>query len=181
MQNSLHDNLATSLSSSRSRWNTKSKRDAAAPPIWLRRVLNDATNVDVGSLGNENEISQIYTNNAGDHHCANHGAARDRRDEARQWQQPPAAGINSGDASDLYLNPLAFSNNNGCSHQSRQGPCDSSALLDEGSYASIHAAVGSVNLGSRAVQSARRTRASPPHSYSLLQHLFTKFTYSADP
>lgn len=158
MQGGLHDNFATSFSSSRSRWNTKCKRDATAPPIWLRKVLNDATNVETGILGNSNEHPPSYPNDFGDRLPADHRSADVGARDTQQWRQPSHAGISSEDASDLYLNPLAFSNHDDNYQQLRHGPSISSALPDEGSYASIHAAVSAVNLGGRGVQSARRTR-----------------------
>jgi hypothetical protein len=175
MQNGLLDNLATSFSSSRSRWNTKCKKDAAAPPIWLRRVLNDATNVDFENLGSINENSPRHPNDVGGLPSHNR-AARDYAREAHQLHQPPSAGINAEDASDLHLNPLAFQDGASSAQQVRQGPHDSSALLDQGSYASIHAAVSSISLGSRTVQSARRTRV---NTISISHHLASKFQFQS--
>ncbi len=147
-----------SSSSSRSKWNTKGKRDAAAPPIWLRRVLNDATNVDNGGLGNLDSHSSGQGHDSSERQQIDYRPARDESRDGLPWQQQPSQGIISEDASELYLNPLAFGSNERHSQQLRQAPIAPSSLHEGGSYASMHAAVS----GSRNVQSARRTRVIEP-------------------
>ena len=155
MQNGPCDALSSSSSSSRSRWNTKCKRDVAAPPIWLRRVLNDATNTDSGS--NLDEHSPSHEHESGERHQRDYRPASDINRDRQQWHQPPAQGIHSEDASELYLNPLAFVSGEDYSQPSRQGHVVSSVSHEVCSYASMHAA-----SSSRSVQSARRTRVNAP-------------------
>lgn len=162
--NAPHDMFASSFSSSRSRWNTKCKRDNPAPPIWLRRVLNDATNVDAGSASGVNEHLLFHeTGFVEGRHEPQHCAALDGGRDRKQWQNPPAQVISAEDATELYLNPLAFGS---CNEHSRQGPGYSFVPHEGGGYAAIHAhaAESLPNHGGRAVQSARRTRVkdSPP-------------------
>jgi hypothetical protein len=157
--------FASSFSSSRSKWNTKCKRDSAAPPIWLRRVLNDATNVDTASVSGvrgPGEHSLFHGNSFVEgrqepQHCA----ALDGGGDRKQWQNPPAQGIGAEDATELYLNPLAFGS---CNDLSRQVPGNASVPHEGGGYAAIHAQAAErlPNHGGRAVQSARRTRVNHP-------------------
>ena len=159
MQN---DPCGVSFSSSRSRWNTKCKRDAAAPPIWLRRVLNDATNLDDGGSGNNDSQPQSHQNDTY-LPCPSHDrAAFDASRDMQQWRQQPVEGTRSvlEDASDLYLNPHAFDGHDSRSHQLQTGSVVPLVSQGGGSYASIHAAVA--GAGCRTVQSARRTRVSSP-------------------
>jgi len=158
MQNDPCGVLPSSFSSSRSRWNTKCKRDAAAPPIWLRRALNDATNTDsIGSLGSNDAQPVSQQSDMCERHPIDDRAALDANRDRQQWRQQPAEGIGSEDASDLYFNPHVFSSRNNNSQQT--GTVATSVSLGGGGYASIHAAVSVA--GSRTVQSARRTRVSP--------------------
>lgn len=181
--NAPHDMFASSFSSSRSRWNTKCKRDSAAPPIWLRRVLNDATNVDTGSVSGvrgPGEHSLFHGNSFVEgrqepQHCA----ALDGGGDRKQWQNPPAQGIGAEDATELYLNPLAFGS---CNDLSRQVPGNASVPHEGGGYAAIHAQAAEwlPNHGGRAVQSARRTRVNhPPQKTSLARLVLSHFFSSA--
>ena len=154
--------LASSFSSSRSRWSMKCKRDSAAPPIWLRRVLNDATNMDTGSGNSLDEQSLMHENCFAEGRQSQHCTAFDGNRDGKQWQNPPAQGIGAEDATELYLNPLAFSSSSVYSHQSRQWPESASVLQEGGSYATIHAAVSFPSHAGRTVQSARRTRVNSP-------------------
>ena len=162
-----------SSSSSRSKWNTKGKRDAAAPPIWLRRVLNDATNVDNGGLGNLDSHLSGQGHDSSERQQIDYRPARDESRHGLPWQQQPSQGIISGDASELYLNPLAFGTNERHPQHFRQAPIDPSSLHEGGSYASMHAAVS----GSRNVQSARRTRVIEPTVFTLQPNTISKALY----
>jgi hypothetical protein len=157
-----------SSSSSRSKWNTKGKRDAAAPPIWLRRVLNDATNVDNGSLVSFDSHLSSERHDSSERQQIDHRPACDDSRDGLPFQLQPSQGVISEDASELYLNPLAFGSNESHSQHFRQAPIAPSTLHEGGSYASMHAAVS----GSRNVQSARRTRVIEPSIPALftLQH-----------
>jgi hypothetical protein len=172
-QNGPCDAFASSSSLSRSRWNTKCKRDAAAPPIWLRRVLNDATNVDSGSQGNVVDHLSGQEHDSGDRQQRDYRPARDDNRDRPHWQQPPAQGIQSEDASDLYLNPLAFVNSEDSSQHSLQRSAVPCVSHEGGSYASIHAAVA----GGRTVQSARRTRVKLPALIITSPSLFPAHQY----
>jgi hypothetical protein len=150
--------MASAFSSSRSRWNTKCKKDASAPPIWLRRALNDTTNVEFGSSAIQDDLLLEQTRYPADTFHANHPAALE--DGRLVEPHPRIQYTSSSDASDLHLNPHAFSNHEETYERFRPEQKAPSALVDGGSYAAIHRAVPGASHQSRAVQSARRTRVS---------------------